>query len=338
MLIKYQALSAHLKNTSKKFYLLSGNDPFLLNSAADMIRRSWMQQEDSERKVLDINSASDWSSAIQEANSYSLFSNKMLLDIRFDKKTIDKSGKQILSEYLSDINHDCLILIRAPQLTVSSLQWLISSSQVTVIQVVPFNSVEFINWILSLCHEKQLKIDLQVPSLIYQYTQGNMLAAYQVIEKLSLISEDEHVFSTDEVQNHLSFQSEFQLFHLAEELLQGDLSKSLQILEKHRQQRTEATFVLWIIASEIRQCIQLHVAINQGTSFNSACQSLKIWSSRTQAYKVALQRLQLPILYKILGSCHKIDMQIRSVDSAQVWLGFEQLIISFCNSKIYQDA
>ena len=63
---------------------------------------------EADERIIDINKPTDWSLLTEEANSYSLFSDCVLLDIRFDKKTIDAIGKRIITSYLTTPIHAVL--------------------------------------------------------------------------------------------------------------------------------------------------------------------------------------------------------------------------------------
>ncbi len=117
MLIKYQVLSSSLQKKLHACYVLIGNDPYLLNDAAIQIKQTFLKRGECSQTILDINQPTDWASLIAEANSYSLFSEYVFLDGRFEKKTIDTTGKALLQDYLANTNDRCLILLRAPQLT-----------------------------------------------------------------------------------------------------------------------------------------------------------------------------------------------------------------------------
>lgn len=88
MLIKQQALTSHLAKKISGLYLIIGQDCFLLNSTADSIKKVWCppNKDDYEETTLPINNPTDWERLDEEANSYSLFAHKVLIDVRYEKE------------------------------------------------------------------------------------------------------------------------------------------------------------------------------------------------------------------------------------------------------------
>ena len=113
MLIKYQALPSHLQKNTKALYVLVGADHYLLNDAVLSIKKAWRKRGEADEQIIDINNPGDWGLLLEEANSYSLFAENRLLDIRFEKKAIDTTGKDVLNQYLKNINPRCLIILQA---------------------------------------------------------------------------------------------------------------------------------------------------------------------------------------------------------------------------------
>ena len=330
MLIKYQALPSLLQKKSHALYVLIGNDPYLLNDAAIQIKKLFLKRAECEQTILDIQSPADWSLLIAEANSYSLFSEHVLLDARYDKKTIDAAGKTLLIDYLKAVNDRCMIVLRAPLLSAKALQWLVDSPHVVVIQLYPLTALALKQWIGAQLLSRGMNVEPAVPNLIHEYTQGNMLASAQLLDKLALCCSPGEIVSESLVREHLIDQSHFDLYELAAACLNADALKALRLLQQSRLERTEPTFVLWILTQEVRLLIQLHYLLNQSTSMDNACNQLKIWSSRVQLYSKAISRLSLEPLCQLLHECKQLDEMIKTTQSSQVWNKFDKVALALC--------
>jgi DNA polymerase-3 subunit delta len=331
MLIKYQGLPGLLQKSTRALYVLLGNDPYLLNDAAVQIKQSFLKRPDVSQAVIDIQSPADWSLLVAEANSYSLFSEYVFLDARYDKKTIDATGKGLLTEYLAAINDRCLILLRAPMLSAKAIQWLVDSPHTVVVQVYPFAADALKQWVDKQLRSKSLRSELGVTNLIHQYTQGNMLATAQLIEKLSLCSKPDEMITIAMIREQLSDQSHFEVYALAEACLNANAGQCLRLLQQFRAERIEPTLILWILTQEVRLLIQLHYLLKQHTSMDAACSQLKIWSSRIQFYAKATARLSLKPLLTLLGECKQLDEMIKTTQSMQIWDRFDLIALSLCS-------
>ena len=336
MLIKHQALKTELNKKIRALHILFGQDYFLLNEAAEKIKSAWKNANNDsfEETILTIEHPSDWTLAATEANSYSLFANTVLLDIRYDKKSIEALGKEFISNYLKDINPRCMIILRAPQVLQKQLSWIYQHENVLAVQANPLNLQAMQYWIAERLESKGLKVEPQTSNLIQQYTQGNMLACAQVIEKLELIAEPNQILTKELVVEHLVDQCDFQLFELSDACLSERPDKVIQLLRHAANTKAEPTLVLWILAQEIRTVLQLfELTTLEAISFNSACSQLKIWAQRTSLYSKALKKLSVDLLLTLLQFCQRIDEMIKSSQNKQTWQSLEQLALSFCLAK-----
>ncbi|WP_133127319.1 DNA polymerase III subunit delta [Legionella nagasakiensis] len=330
MLIKYQALSTALKNNLHAVNILIGHDSYLLNDAALQIKKAWQKHTETDEKTLHINTMSDWTLLLEEANSYSLFAKQTLLNVYLDKKTIEKAGKEALKHYVSNINPRCLIILRAPQVPTKQLKWLTAYDNVMIVQVFPLTAAALQSWIAFQLNNYTLHYEPQIPALIHQYTQGNMLACAQVIEKLVLVHVGNEVLTEAHVMPHLTDQCDYQLYELADACLTAQIEKAIHLLRQAYYNRQEPTLILWLMTQEIRQLIQLSYKMQQSVSFSAACSQLNIWPQRTKLYQTASTRFSLNKLYQLLRLSKQLDEQIKSNQSNQIWHGLERLAILFC--------
>jgi DNA polymerase-3 subunit delta len=333
MIIKYQALGSHLKQKIHPIYVLQGSDHYLVQDAADKIKKVWRDRAQTDEKIIYLNTSADWASLIEEANSYSLFSEQVLLDARFEKKSIDAASKLLFNQYLKNVNLKCLVLLQVSAVPIKQLEWLSNNTQVTLIQVFPFDKSSLINWISSQLTQRSIKHLSQITTLIYQYTQGNMLACAQLIEKLALINSGTEPLTLKDVSEHLVDQCEYQLYELADACLSAHTEKALHLLKQAFNNRTEPTLILWLITQEVRHLIQLTHLIKQNLSLSSACAQQKIWPKRSPLYKDALSRLSLDQLYKLIMECGQIDNLIKSNKVNLVWEGFQTIALSLCGYR-----
>ncbi|ETO93153.1 DNA polymerase III, delta subunit [Legionella longbeachae] len=332
MLIKHQALATTLTHKLYAMNILIGHDPYLLNDAALQVKKTWLCQAETDEKTLNCNTTSDWTLLIEEANSYSLFAKQTLLNVYLDKKTIEKPGKEVLNHYLEHINPHCLIILRAPQIPIKQLQWLANHDNVLIVQAFPLTAAALQSWIASELKHRSIHHDSAIPALIHQYTQGNMLACAQIIEKLALIYEENNVLTSQHVIPHLTDQCDYQLYELADACLAAQIEKAVHLLRQACHNRQEPTLILWLITQEIRQMIQLLHKIKQSIPFTMACSQLNIWPQRARLYQAASTRFSLDKLYQLLHLSKQLDEQIKSNQNNQIWHGLEYLAILFCSS------
>ncbi len=333
-LIKQAALAQYLARSFVPIYILIGQDSYLLNQAAETIRHNWQQKKsESETTIFYLNSPADWSSLEEKTSNYCLFSQKQLIDARYDKKNLETPAKNFFSHYLQQSNEDCLLLIRAPNLAAKQLQPWINNPQVLVVQVVALTDLAMESWITNQLKEKQINFEKEVPRLIQQYTKGNMLASVQVLQKIELVLEENQCLTLALCKEQLVDQCDYQLFELSDACLSGQLAKAIHLLRFAAQNGEEPSLILWILAQDLRQLIQLKTLLSQKISFSEACQQLKIWSQRANFYQTALRRVELEQLLQLLKDCKKIDENIKTNQSFQIWQAMERIALALCLKK-----
>ncbi len=334
MQIKQSMLVQQLQKKIAPLYVLVGQEPYLLEESLSTIKSIIKKTYDCDEKIIAIQSTEEWTIVTEEARSYSLFSEVTLLNIFYDKKTIDVSGKKVITEYLQNKNSHCYVIIRAPNVPMKQIQWLCNHDEAVVVVAYPLNVDAMKSWIKNQLQKNSLKFESQVPDLIYQYTQGNMLACAQVIEKVALTHEPNSQINSRDVAKHLSDQCVYTLFELTDACLLGRSDKAIHILRQAAEDKTEATLVLWMLTQEIRLLLQLLFRIQQNIDFKTACSQLKIWPQRMTLYQSSVKRIAPLILEQLLQQCRSIDEQIKSNLNSQVWNSLEKLSLSLCLGEL----
>lgn len=335
MLTKHSDFNFQLREQYPALFFLIGKELFQVNHMADVIKASWQKKypDDCSMTILDINSSSDWLSMAQEVNHYSLFSSKIGLDIRFDKKSLDANGKATLEQYLQHKNGDMMVLIRAPELPLKQLQAFVNRPDVQIILYNPPNKNATIHWLTEQIKKITPNYDQQIPTLIHQYNEGNLLASVQVLKKLQLIANPEEPLTINDVKEQLINQCDYPLFELATACLNSDSVKALQLIKQARHNKTEPVLILWILTREIRLIVQLLDPVHQAQPFKELANTLKIWSQHVRLYQNAIRKYRYDVLVTLLHTCNTLDKQIKNNQGKYIWQSFESITLSLCTGK-----
>lgn len=330
MIIKYPMLAAALKKRCAPVYIISGQEPYLVQQAASQIKQAWQHdtQQDTEETTLTVQHAADWAICFEEANSYALFTTHRLLDIRFDKKSLDADSKQRITSYLEQPNPRCLVLIQAPLLPAKTLQTLAQHDNFVHVSIAAINTQGLKQFIGDAFRKHGMAYEPQVPELIFRYNQNNLLACNQIIEQLALIHEPPQPITCTMVMDYLRDQGDFSIYELGDALLAGQTTQAIRMLRQLIQSQEEPTLILWLLAQEIRKLIQLHHLSQQALPFHTACQQLNIWTQKMESYQKATQRLPLKTLFSLLQHCQSIDEQLKSNRQSTLWHTIERLCLT----------
>ncbi|MCX7091172.1 MAG: DNA polymerase III subunit delta [Legionellales bacterium] len=328
MIIPQHALENHLKKGCAPVYWIAGQDPYLCNQSIVAIKQAWqtVTQKNSEDNLVDIQQPQDWAESLQDANTYALFSDYRYLELRFGKKTVDATGKQALQTYLDHSNPRTLVLIRAPEVPIKSIQTLANHPQIAVVQVIPYSPPVFKKFIIHRLQALQIRHEPEVPEIIYQYHQANVLACNQFLELLACMHDLSQPLSTTALMTYLRDQSEFSVYELGDACLHGQTHHALHILRQIQQSQGEPILILWVLHQVIRNLAQIDHLLAT-VSFQAACQQLKIWTQKIPSYQSARQRISAEQTKILLKRCQHIDTQIKTNRSNLLWQDLERLVI-----------
>jgi DNA polymerase-3 subunit delta len=312
-------------------YVLVGTESYLLNDCALQIKQAFKQQGDYDTKVIDLELAADWNELFAEANSYSLFHDNVFLDARFPKKTVDAKAKELLTDYLKDVNDRCAILLRLPLATAKSLTWLYNHPNVVLVQIYPLNAMAQKQWTEARCKTYHLNISPTVPSCILRYTEGNLTATSQLIEKLAIAYKENELITEAMVEEHAADSCLYDIYGHADACLHATCNIALKLVQQSRAEDVEPTLLLWIITQEIRRLIKLiELTQHQHIPFAKACEQLFIWSTKTALYNKAMQRYSLPSLYHLLQRCKQMDEAIKTSQTDLFWSQMDTTVLHLC--------
>lgn len=327
MIIKSEALDAHLKSNLLPVYFLTGSDPFLLNSCVDTLKLAWHKAHvntEAEEKRFHLNHANDWAELIAEANTYSLFSEQRLINASWDKKTLDAKGKAALKAYASDINADCMLILQAPLVPIKQWPDFSKHQDIALVTITSPNAGALLRWIENQLRQTQFTYARGVPNLIQEYTQGNMRAAAQTIERLALVHEPGTCLELDDVREQLVDERDYKLYEISGACLEGNTHKALELIYRAKQDQTEPTLILWFLTQELRLLEQIN--------FGASHQALNIRSFRTRQYQLASNRLSKADIHALLRQSQALDVHIKSSSSTLIWRLIEQLCMALCKT------
>ena len=126
----------------------------------------------------------------------------------------------------------------------------------------------------------------------------------------------------------------YTVFDLSSAFLQGDLSRSLKILNTLSGEGIEPPIVLWLLTRELRLLIELAEAANQGQPLNSVFKRLRIFDKLQGDYSRAVQRASILHYQRCLMSCAKIDATIKGQEKGDPWFLLSEMIVAIAKPEL----
>lgn len=248
------SLATHLEQHLLPVYLVSGDEPLLTGEAADAVRARARATGFTEREAHFLERGSDWDDVRASAGNMSLFGSRRVVEIRLPSGKPGVSGNKALVGLLETKDPDTVFLILTPRLDrdAQSADWVRAvEANGAWVQVWPIDIDRLVGWLRG--RSRRLKLDAtdEALELLAERTEGNLLAAHQELEKLTLLAVDGRV-TADTILASVTDSARFDVFQLGEAVLAGDAERALRMIAGLRGEGTEPTLVLWALTKAMR--------------------------------------------------------------------------------------
>lgn len=330
MKLPFPQLEQHVTKKLAPLYLISGDETLLVQEAADIIRQAANQAGFAERVRITVDTGTDWGNHLfSNSQSLSLFASKRLLDVDLTNAKLTAANTKILQEVAEQLSDDTILLIRTHKLDSKTEKsaWFQTLDKVGVtIPIWPIPIEQLPQWIMQRAKKLGLTIAKPAADMLASQVEGNLLAASQELEKLSLLQIDGTI-TTETIETAVSDNAHFDIFILVDSALSGNRKRSLRILENLHAEDTEPTLILWALTREIRTLADIAKQTKQGSTLSSLFAKYRIWEKRQANVRAFLQRNSLQKCWELLKDAAQIDRMIKGAETGNVWDGFQSLLL-----------
>jgi len=329
-------LAASLARQLQTIYLVSGDEPLLVNEAADAIRAAARKQGFTERELHVVERGFDWQALLADSRSLSLFAQRKIIEIRMANPAPGEQGADAIVELAEQPSPDNLILIMTGKLDsrTQSARWVSAvEKRGVLVQVWPIDLPRLPAWIRERLGCHQLQADAAAAALLAERVEGNLLAAHQEIEKLALLVPPGPV-TAETVVDAVADSARFDVMQLGEAAMRGQTARAVRILEGLRAEDVAPTLVLWAVNKDLQWIARARNLMRRGQSAESAMNTLYVWRPRQTAMGQALRRVNGPMLRNLILDAERVDRSIKGVEKADPWLELERLVARLSGAKV----
>jgi DNA polymerase-3 subunit delta len=230
-------------------------------------------------------------------------------------------GGQALQDYCANLSEDVLTLISLPKLdkTSQKSQWFSTLEKHGVMistDDIPRSTLP--RWIAGRLKRQEQTADNVTLEFLADRCEGNLLAAFQEIQKLALLF-PVGTLSFDQVKDTVMDVARYDIFKLSEAMLNGNAARYARILDGLRAEGTATVLVLWAISEEIRTLGKVLQATQRGGNINNALRDARVWGSRQGLIETAARRLKLPHVERAIQQAARLDKTIKGLRQGDVW-------------------
>ncbi len=328
MQLKPTQLDTHLAQNLAPCYLISGDEPLLVQECADAIRRAARAGGCTERQRLHISSKDDWLELGHAAGSLSLFAERKLIEVQLPSGKPGTEGSKAIQEYLASSPDDVLLIVsgRIDKQSQKS-KWYLALDQAGVVMPIwPVSPAELPRWISDRMSSLGLTAEPDAIALLAERLEGNLLAAAQEVEKLKLLHGD-HTITATMVADTVSDNARYDAFRLVDVALSGDARGAVRTLRGLKGEAVQPPVLLWAVAREVRLLADLKRDVAAGTSIDRAMQQKGVWRNRQGLVRTALNRLSGRDLAEMQTLSFQVDGSSKGFLLGEPWSLLERLLI-----------
>jgi DNA polymerase-3 subunit delta len=329
--ITSEDLPRHLTSGLKPLYVIFGDALLLSIEAGDMVRAAARAAGYTERETHIAEQHFKWSELRNSAQSLSLFASRKVIDLRIPSGKPGVEGSQALQDYSANLREGVLTLISLPKLdkATQSSKWFTALQDNGVMisaDDIPRSALP--RWIAGRLKRQEQMVDNATLEFLADRCEGNLLAAFQEIQKLALLFPAGQR-SFEEVKDVVMDVARYDVFKLSEAMLIGNGVRYTRILDGLRSEGTATVLVLWAISEEIRTLGKVLQAIQRGSTISTALREARVWGSRQKLIESASRRMKLHHIERALQQAARLDKTIKGLRQGDVWDELLQLGLCF---------
>ncbi|MFM7025851.1 MAG: DNA polymerase III subunit delta [Limnohabitans sp.] len=310
-------LGAHLQKGLRSLYTLHGDEPLLMQEAADAIREAARAQGYTERTVHTVQGAHfDWSEVLAAGGSLSLFADKQIVEVRIPSGKPGKDGSAAIQQLVQQAqdNDGTLTLFLLPRLDFATRKgaWFgaLEGGGVSI-ALDTIERAALPQWIAQRLQQQDQHVAAgeegqRTLQFFADRVEGNLLAAHQEISKLGLLYPPGEL-SQAQVESAVLNVARYDVFKLSEAVLGGQVARVQRMLDGLQAEGEAEVLVHYALAEDIRALKRVKDAMAAGQPLPVALKAQRIWGPRERLFERVLPRLSAARLNNLLQSAHQVD-------------------------------
>lgn len=335
MRLRPEQLETELAKGLAPIYILSGDEPFQLMEAADAVRAAARAAGYTEREVMNAEAGFDWDTLTASADALSLFAERRLIDLRLPSGKPGQPGARALQAYAERPPEDTILLIQSGKLdgNATKSKWYGALEKAGVaVQVWPPSPQETRDWVAGRMAKRGMQPSDEAVGLIVERVEGNLLAAAQEIDKLSLLH-GQGPLDAETVLEAVADSARYSSFDLADAALAADPARAVRILNTLRGEGVEPPLILWALSRDIRLLAELAYA--QVANRRVDLQRKGVLKKRHGLLQQAARRGDTRHWRQLLAACARVDRCIKGQESGDPWDELLQLTLSLSGRTLF---
>jgi DNA polymerase-3 subunit delta len=336
MRIGTEQLRQHLARELKPLYAVFGDETLLALEACDAIRARARADGYTEREVLTVESGFRWSQLAFAGRSQSLFAARKLLELRIPNGKPGVEGSEAIQAYCTALPPETVTLVCLPNIDwrAQKAGWFeaLEGAGMTV-QAKAVARKALPQWLAGRLRAQNQDADARTLEFIAERVEGNLMAAYQEVQKLALLH-PAGTISYENARDAVLDVARFDVFSIGEALLEGEVARLARMLDGLRGEGAAPPLVLWAMTEEMRAIAKVVSGVAAGRPLPTLWREARVWGqSHQNLMQQNFRRFSLTQVSEALRHAAGIDRIVKGLARGDIWDQLLQLALRFARNS-----
>jgi DNA polymerase-3 subunit delta len=327
MKLSPERLLAHLGKGVNPLYVLTGDEPLLIAEALDAIREHAAREGCGEREGHVAERSFDWDAFGADLQNMSLFATRRLVELRLPTGKPGEAGARFLTALAARQETGNVVVIVLPALdsTTARSRWAAALAEAAIwVECRPPRRDQLAGWLRQRLQKAGISTDEESLDVLASRVEGNLLAAKQEIDKLALMSGD-RVVTAAVVRDSVTDGARFDVFQLSDAALDGDIGRTVRVLQGLEREGEAAALVLWALVRDVLSLADIVVRVHQGMSSDRAMADAGIWRNRQESFRRASRGRGLDAVKRLVRCAARADQIVKGARPGEPWSALLEL-------------
>jgi len=334
MPVEPAGVAQRLRHGPAPLCLLYGDEPLLIEEAADAVRASATAAGYADRALFSVDAGAQRAadvaplSALEaDARAPSLFASQRLFELRVYGTRVGEALAATLAALAADPAPDIVLLVIAGKLEKSARM----NACVTAfdkaglcVHARTVDAAALPRWIAERLRARRLVAARGVTELLIHYLEGNLLAIAQEIDKLALLCPDGRV-SVEAAEQSVADNARFDAYAWVNACLAGDAARANRVLAALRDAGHAPPMILGALTRELRALVGMGAEVARGKPVAQVVRARGVWSRNVPRVSAALGRTNYALLLRLLQATARADRVMKGRAAGDIWLEFERI-------------
>ena len=330
MKISTRQLDGQLRKGVSPLYAVHGAEALLALEAADRIREAARRSGCSEREVFFAEPGADWDRFGASGANMSLFASRRLLELRIPTGKPGTEGSKAIEAWCSKLPEDAVTLVLLPELEWQQQKgkWFEALDRAGVlVEAKPVSRDELPEWLAERLSRQQQRASVETLEWLAERVEGNLLAAKQEVEKLSLLLPQGEV-TLESIREAVTDVSRFGRDALVDAIHAGDPAHIVRVVASLEAGGEPLPLLLWVLTEELR--LMMGMSGGQRPRRYMA-------PDRAAAVQQTARRHGPASFQRELLRAHRIDRMIKGVETGNPWDSLLEMALGLAGKPVLDD-